>query len=148
MTIKHISKFVPALALVLFAGYTNAQCNLFGKLATFKLKPYVNTSQVYTATLLNNDKTQLNMTFYYGDEYRLIVKADDVLGKVQLNIKDANNNIVFTTKGYGLIQWDFNVENTQDLTLEVVTPPAPPAADGSIDKMDKSGCVAIVVGFK
>lgn len=120
-----------------------AQCNGFAKKSLSKLKPYLNTQQVFSTVLLNGDKTQLSSTFYYGDEYRLLISADDKLGKIQLNIKDAQGNVVFTTKAYGTIMWDFNVESTQDLTLEVITPEA---AAGQTT--DNSGCVAIVVGFK
>jgi hypothetical protein len=122
------------------AGYS--QCNGFAKKSISKLKPYLNTQQVFSTVLLNGDKTQLNQTFYYGDEYRLLISADEKLGKIQLNIKDASGNVVFTTKAYGTIMWDFNVESTQDLSLEVITPPAP------ANQEDKSGCVSIVVGFK
>ena len=39
--------------------------------------------------------------------------------------------------------WDFNLESTQDLTLEVVTPPS-----SDKEALDKSGCVSILLGFK
>lgn len=119
------------------------QCNGFAKKSLSKLKPYLNTQQVFGTVLLNGDKTQVSSTFYYGDEYRLLISADDKLGKIQLNVKDANGVVVYSTKAYGSIMWDFNVESTQDLTLEVVTPEA---AAGQAT--DNSGCVAIIVGFK
>ena len=119
------------------------QCNGFAKKSLSKLKPYLNTQQVFGTVLLNGDKTQVSSTFYFGDEYRLLISADDKLGKIQLNVKDANGVVVYSTKAYGSIMWDFNVESTQDLTLEVVTPEA---AAGQAT--DNSGCVAIIVGFK
>ncbi|MFL5765131.1 MAG: hypothetical protein ACJ77K_14405 [Bacteroidia bacterium] len=138
-----MKKILSILLLVLAANTAGfAQCNGFAKKSISKLKPYLNTQQVFSTVLLNGDKTQLNQTFYYGDEYRLLISADEKLGKIQLNIKDASGNVVFTTKAYGTIMWDFNVESTQDLTLEVVTPEA------KADQEDKGGCVAIVVGFK
>lgn len=129
--------------LLAFNAATFGQCNGFAKKSVPKLKPYLNTQQVFSTVLLNGDKTQLSSTFYYGDEYRLLISAQDQLGKIQLNIKDAAGNVIFTTKAYGTIMWDFNVESTQDLTLEVVTPPAP-----ANETVDKSGCVSIVIGFK
>ena len=120
-----------------------AQCNGFAKKSLSKLKPYLNTQQVFSTVLLNGDKTQLSSTFYYGDEYRLLITAQDQLGKIQLNIKDSNGNVVFTTKAYGTIMWDFNVESTQDLMLEVITPPAPVT-----QTEDRGGCVSIIIGFK
>lgn len=138
-------KNVLRIFLLLFVCHTTSygQCNGFAKKSISKLKPYLNTQQVFSTVLLNGDKTQLASTFYYGDEYRLLISAEEQLGKIQLNIKDSEGNVIFTTKGYGSIMWDFNVESTQDLTLEVITPPAP-----AKETVDKSGCVSIVVGFK
>ncbi|CAN5378287.1 hypothetical protein BH10BAC1_BH10BAC1_05740 [soil metagenome] len=138
MAIKHI--FRTALLVLAINATSYAQCNGFAKKSISKLKPYLNTQQVFSTVLLSGDKTQLSSTFYFGDEYRLLISADDKLGKIQLNVKDANGNVVYTTKAYGAIMWDFNVESTQDLTLEVITP----AAQGE----DKSGCVSVVIGFK
>ena len=142
MTTKNIFKII--LLVLAFNTAAIGQCNLFTKTKCLpKLKPYLNTQQLCNTVLLSGDKTQLTSTFYYGDEYRLIVCAQEQLGKIQLNIRDAQNNVIFTTKGYGMIMWDFNVESTQDLTLEVITPPA--AAN---ETLDKSGCVSIIMGFK
>lgn len=138
---KTLLKIIVLVLVCSSAGF--AQCNGFAKKSLSKLKPYLNTQQVFGTVLLNGDKTQVSSTFYFGDEYRLVISADDKLGKIQLNVKDAEGNVVYSTKAYGSIMWDFNVESTQDLTLEVVTPPA---AEGITE--DKSGCVAIIVGFK
>ena len=138
---KNIVKIL--FLLLAFNVSVFGQCNGFAKKSISKLKPYLNTQQVFSTVLLNGDKTQLSSTFYFGDEYRLLISAQDQLGKIQLNIKDADGNVIFTTKGYGTIMWDFNVESTQDLTLEVVTPPA-----AATETVDKSGCVSIIIGFK
>lgn len=138
---KSILRILVLVLVCNTAGF--AQCNGFAKKSISKLKPYLNTQQVFGTVLLNGDKTQVSSTFYFGDEYRLLISADEKLGKIQLNVRDVDGKVVYTTKAYGSIMWDFNVESTQDLTLEVVTPPA---AEGQSE--DKSGCVSIVVGFK
>ncbi|MGZ6539189.1 MAG: hypothetical protein ACXVEB_12500, partial [Bacteroidia bacterium] len=99
------------LLVLAFNTGSFGQCNGFAKKSISKLKPYLNTQQVFSTVLLNGDKTQLSSTFYYGDEYRLLISAQDQLGKIQLNIKDADGNVIFTTKAYGTIMWDFNVES-------------------------------------
>jgi len=143
MIIKSILKLL--IIVLIFNTSSNAQCNAFNKVKCVpKLKPYINTQQLANTVLLSGDKTQLTSTFYYGDEYRLLVCAQEALGKIKLNIKDANDRVIFTTSGYGVIMWDFNLEATQDLTLEVVSPPLE-KKDGSLDK---SGCVSILMGFK
>jgi hypothetical protein len=139
-----MKNFFSLLIIILAVNTASvAQCNGFAKKSISKLKPYLNTQQVFSTVLLNGDKTQLSSTFYYGDEYRLLISADDKLGKIQLNVKDADGKVLYTTRGYGSIMWDFNVESTQDLTLEVLTPAA-----SAGETFDKSGCVSIVVGFK
>lgn len=128
--------------VIAVAGYS--QCQTFARQKCYpKLKPYISNDQIHTSTMLNGDKIEVPMTFYYGDEYRLIICAEDVLGKIELNLKDLNDNIIYTTKSYGTIMWDFNVDVTQDLTIEITTPEAPKE-----ESLDKSGCVTVLVGFK
>jgi hypothetical protein len=74
-----------------------------------------------------------------------LICAQEALGKIKLNIKDANNRVIFSTSGLGTIMWDFNVEATQDLTLEVISAPVDDSQPGGIYG---SGCVSILMGFK
>lgn len=142
--IKIIYKLI--IAAVIISSPAFAQCNAFSKVKCApKMKPYINSQQLANTVLLTGDKTELSSTFYFGDEYRLIVCAQEALGKIKVNIKDANDKVVFTTSGYGTIMWDFNLEATQDLTIEVV---APQSDQKGADGMDKSGCVSIMMGFK
>lgn len=92
--------------------------------------------------MLNGDKTSLPFTFYYGLEYRIIICTQEALGKITFNLRDGSNKILFTTFGYNTIQWDFHVENTEDMTIEVLS------SEVKGDGLDKSGCATIIVGFK
>lgn len=141
---KIITLLKIAIVVLLINSAAYGQCKGFAKSKCLpKLKPYINTQQMVNTVLLSGDKTQVTSTFYYGDQYRIIICADETLGKVQLNIRDSENNIVFATKGYGTIMWDFDLESTQDLTLEVVTPQAPTG-----ETTERSGCVSVILGFK
>ncbi len=137
---KNILKLSILTLAIFTASESFAQCK---NKSLAKLKPYISNGQVTNTTLLAGDKTEVAMTFYYGDEYRIVISAAEALGKIQFNLKDAAGNTVFTTKGYGTIQWDFDVQSTQDLTVEIIAP----ASTGG-DGLDKSGCVAVSVGFK
>ena len=70
-------KSIVKLAILVLVLNTNsyAQCSAFAKLKCLpKLKPYINTQQLANTVLLNGDKTELSSTFYFGEEYRLLVE--------------------------------------------------------------------------
>ena len=142
MTVKNIFKAILFVSLAATAQLTFSQCQGYAKMKCLpKLKPYINSGQLYNTTLLNNDRTELTMTFYSGQNYRILVCAEKALGEINFRLRDADNNVIFSNKGYGNF-WDFNVQSTQELTIEAITPPGDPNAT-----LDKSGCVAIIVGF-
>ncbi len=142
--IKTVFKLL--ILVLVFNTHSNAQCGSFTKNKCLpKLKPFLNTQELANTVLLNGDKTQLTATFYYGDEYRLLICAQESLGKIKLNIKDTNDKIIFSTSAYGTIMWDFNLESTQDLTLEVISAPVDDTQPGGVYS---SGCVSIMMGFK
>ncbi len=140
---KKIKLVLFAFAIIAFSQAGLSQCAGFSKNKCLpKLKPYIPTEQTYSTTMLNGENINVRMTFYYGDDNRVLICADDALGKIQLNLRNSSNKIVFTTKSYGTIQWDFNVENTQDMTLEIIT------SDNTTEGLDKAGCVTVYVGFR
>ena len=143
MTNKNIIKLFLLILTLNLPLWSMAQCMGFAKNKCLpKLSPYNNSGQMYNTTLLSGDRTELSMTFYAGQNYRILVCAQKELGEVQFKLKDVNNNVIFSNKGYGNL-WDFNVQVTQELTIEATTP----ASDPDVI-LDNSGCVAILVGFK
>jgi hypothetical protein len=144
MTMKNTLKLIAITLFVsLYTNYAISQCQSFAKTKCLpQLKPYISSGQLYSTTLLANDHTELTMTFYSGQNYRIAVCAQKSLGEISFRLKDGDNNIIFSNKGYGNF-WDFTVQSTQELTIEVITPPGDPNAT-----LDNSGCVAILVGFK
>lgn len=142
--IKKIKQILLVVAVTVVSQTAFSQCGAFSKNKCLpKLKPYIPTEQMHTTTMLTGERISVRMTFYYGDDNRILICADEALGKIQLNLKNSSNKVVFTTKSYGTIQWDFNVENTQDMTLEIITSDAPAG-----ETFDKSGCVTVYVGFR
>ena len=143
MKIKNFLKLFLFVLIVNAPISAMAQCAGFAKNKCLpKLVPYVNSGQMYNTTLLAGDHTELSMTFYAGQNYRILVCAQQDLGEVQFKLKDGNNNVLFNNKGYGNF-WDFKVQTTQELIIEAITPPSAPDVS-----LDNSGCVAILVGFK
>ena len=137
--------FLTAVSLFLIPIAADAQCKTFVKKQCLpKLSPFIHNGQMNSTVLLSGDNAELAMTFYSGQNYRILVCAQEVLGKVQFKLKDANNNVVFNSKDQGdVTSWDFNVATTQQLIVEVIVPPSDATND-----IVPNGCVSIVVGFK
>lgn len=138
-------KFLLIGAIAFFlANDAAAQCKGFVKKEISKLSPYIHNGQVNSSVLLSGDKAELTLTFYAGQSYRLLVSTHEALGKTYFIMKDATGKQLFTNKDKeGVGYWDFNVESTQQLVVQLVCPDQE-TASGVIP----SGCVSILVGFK
>ena len=122
----------------------SAQCKGFVKKQIPKLAPFIHNGQINSSVLLSGDHAELTLTFYSGQTYRIMVSNQEILGDVYFEMKDAARNKLFSSKDQGKTDyWDFTVESTQQLTIEVVVPDAD-APSGLVP----SGCVSILVGFK
>lgn len=134
---------IGVLALIPTAG-TFAQCKGFVKKQIPKLAPFIHNSQINSSVLLSGDHAELTLTFYSGQTYRIMVGSQETLGDVFFTMKDASKNQLFNSKDQGVFDyWDFSVESTQQLTIEVLVPDSD-APSGLVP----SGCVSILVGFK
>jgi hypothetical protein len=134
---------VCAVALFSFAD-SNAQCKGFVKKQIPKLAPFIHNGQINSSVLLSGDHAELTLTFYSGQTYRIMVGAQETLGDVYFVMKDAAKGQLFSSKDQGKTDyWDFTVESTQQLTIEVMVPDVD-APSGLVP----SGCVSILVGFK
>ena len=134
------------IGIVAFFSFmdVNAQCKGFVKKQMPKLSPFIHNGQLNSSVLLSGDHAELTLTFYSGQNYRILVSNQETLGDVYFVMKDAANNLVFSSKEKGKADyWDFSVESTQPLTIEVVVPDTD-APSGLVP----SGCVSILVGFK
>ncbi len=134
---------IGALALLPTVG-TFAQCKGFVKKQIPKLAPFIHNGQVNSSVLLSGDQAELTLTFYSGQTYRILVSNQEVLGDVYFVMKDAEKKQLFSSKDLGKSDfWDFSVESTQQMTIEVIVPNT-----DSPTGLVPSGCVSILVGFK
>lgn len=143
---KTIQIVLIILLTLIFATSTQAQnCKKFAKKECLpELMPYLHDGQFNVTTLAPGESAQMYMTFYSGQEYRILVCAEEVLGeKVILKIKDANRNVIFdnTTNDY-LNWWTFSVKSSQQLIIEVTIPSLEVEGESEI-----VGCVSILLGF-
>ena len=142
-TTKAIVLSLGFFVLSVFAAHS--QCKPFIKKQCMpQLAPFTSDGQLNNATLRAGESAELELTFYSGQNYRLFICAQEALGLVHFKLMDLNRNILFNSeslkehKNY----WDFNIENTQQMIVEVS------AASAGKNDIIPSGCVAIIVGFK
>ncbi len=107
------------------------------------LAPYKFNESFNAAQLAPGEEAEVNLTFYSGQEYRVMVCTHPILGEVNWKLVDQNNKIVFESladrpKHY----FDLKAASTVQMKVVVWVP-----GTGTSD-MVHVGCVAILVGFK
>ena len=135
-------------AFLIFASMHSsgfAQCKGFTKKACIPgLAPFIHNGQMNSTILLAGEKAELQMIFYSGQDYRLMVCAQAILGDVSFRLLDKNKKVVFNSKEEDYVQfWDFNVVSTQQFSIEVDVPQS-----SSSTQLVENGCVSVLVGFK
>lgn len=141
---KFIQLFSIAALLLFSAGNADAQCKSYAKRnCRPQLTPYLHNGQVNNAVLVPGDKAELLLTFFSGQEYRLLVCAMPVLGEVTYKIMDSDRNAIFdSTKDKDKKYFDFKVASTQQLIVEINVPEGNKYSD-----IVPEGCVTVLVGF-
>jgi hypothetical protein len=142
----HIKRSSLAMLLMVITSFSvYSQCKPFIKKQCMPtLAPYTNDGQLNNTVLRAGEGAELEVTMYQGQNYRLLVCAQEVLGNVNFKLMDLNYNVLFDSskskdaKKY----WDFHVETTQQLIVQVAAP-----SQGK-SEIVPSGCVAVIVGFK
>ena len=122
-----------------------SQCKVIAKKQCMpKIAPYTHNGQINSTALVAGQTAELQMTFNSGMEYRILVCAQEVLGKARFKLIDVDKNTVFDSQEAKFPEyWDFKVGTTQQFTLEVNVPES-----NSPNAMVQSGCVSVLVGFK
>ena len=139
---------VPFLFLTLVLGASTAalaQCNGFTKKKCIPLlAPFIHNGQLNSASLMPGENAELLMSFYSGQEYRLLIAGQEVLGNIQFKVMDSDHKVLYDNKEHdNLKYWDFSVKATQQLIVEVIVP-----EQKVYNNLVQSGCVAVLVGFK
>ena len=130
--------------LLLLAPEASAQCKSFAKNKCIPgLAPYKFNETFNGAQLAPGEEAEVNLTFFSGQEYRVMVCVHEILGAVNWKLVDANNKMVFESLAdEPKPHFDLKAASTQQMRL-VVWVPSRAKTD-----MVHMGCVAILVGFK
>lgn len=100
--------------------------------------------QLNSAILTEGDVAELLLTLYGGQDYRILVCGQEILGNIEFNLYDTNRNLIFSNKDHDFTtHWDFTSNSTQQLIVQVVVP-----KQESNSEMLHNGCVSILKGFK
>lgn len=141
-----MKKFQLILSLVglLTFGSAYSQCRTFVKNNCKEaMGEYVPGENFNAAKMSPGDEAEVQMTFYQGEKYRLLVCAHPVLGKLEFQVLDTEGNVLFdNTKKDLTDHFDFSVAGTQQFTIKMKVPKIENAT------LAPQGCVAILVGRK
>jgi len=131
------------LILISFQGLP--QCDqLVSQECIPKLGTFTDIGKKNIAVLLPGDTAEIGVTFFRAHQYRVVVSAQQELGKVSFRLLDDKSGaVLFDSKTYNSPKfWDFNVQATQNVTIQLIVPKVPAT------QVAQTGCVALLVGFK
>lgn len=143
---KFLKVLLPLLLLIPLVS--NAQCRSFTKKKCLpQLEGYVQNDNFNSAVLIPGDEAELLLTFYGGKEYRLLVCGHPILGDLEFEVLDTDEEVIYTnvdaTDDKGKTMFDFKVASTQQLFVRIKVPEAENAST-----LIHEGCVSIMVGSK
>ena len=109
------------------------------------LEGYIQNDNFNSAVLIPGDEAELLLTFYAGKEYRLLVCGHPVLGDLEYEVLDTDEETIYSSAksdNAGNI-FDFKVATTQQLIVRIRVPEGE-----NPSTLVHEGCVSIMVGSK
>lgn len=132
--------------LILLPGMADAQCRAFTKNRVLPLMSgYVQNDNYNSAQLVPGDEAELLLTFYDNKEYRLVVGVHPILGEVDYEVLDTNNQLIYSSKdskSENKYIFDFKTSSTQQLIVRIRVPDQKSAVTAH------EGCVTVMTGYK
>jgi hypothetical protein len=142
-----ILKLTAVLILFFIASglNVNGQCKSFAKKTCLpELGSYTHDGNYHATVLTEGEEAELYKTFYSDMEYRLSICGDENLPPVEFIVLDVNKNILYSSKdANNASTWDFKLQSSQQLKIIIKV-----NSSGQQGGTPKSGCVAIMFGFK
>ena len=135
------------LATALMASVSSfAQCRAFVKNnCQTSMLPYKFNQTYNAAQLAPGEEAEVELTFFSGQEYRLLICAHPILGEVNWKLTDPTGQTLFeSTADKPVHNFDFKVATTQQLKVLIEVPDK---AKGGNELLNV-GCVGILVGYK
>jgi hypothetical protein len=133
--------FIIALvATVGIAFSASAQCDTIATICAQKVTAdFISDGQSYRALLNGDEVAEFRATFYGGSTYRIAGCSGFTDGNLIFSLFDEEHNRLFTSSDHkNTPYWDFKFTSTVDCIIE---------ARLNTNNV-KSGCAAMVIGFK
>ena len=137
--------FLASIFSLAIAGDVVAQCSKTGvkKKCVPQINPFIHNGQMNVTPLREGGKLETTLTFYSGQDYRILVCSEETLENVSFVVSDMSGKVIFDSKQHNDTDvWDFKVKTTTDLKVEVN------AGMNEGGNGSATGCVSILVGFK
>ena len=142
---KFLKIILPVLLMLPLVS--QAQCRSFTKKKCLpELEGYVQNDNFNSAVLIPGDEAELLLTFYAGKEYRLLVCGHPVLGDLEFEVLDTDDEVIYTNvdeENNADAKFDFKVATTQQLIVRIRVPEAE-----STSTLIHEGCVSVMIGSK
>jgi hypothetical protein len=142
---KIFKKILFSSILIATTNLGFAQCKSFSKNTCMpQMDPYVSNENYNSTSLIAGDDAELVITFYEGQEYRLLVCAHPILENVEFKVSDATSKQIYSsTENNNSNIFDFKMESTQQLTVRISVP-----LQENPNSLIHEGCVTIITGHK
>ncbi len=143
---KHFRNLIALVALISLPFAAQAQCRAFVKNnCQVAMLPYKFNETFNAAQLAPGEEAEVDLTFFSGQEYRLIICSHPILGEVNWNLSDATGQKLFESSAdKPQHNFDFKVSTTQQLKVHIDVPEKPKGGNDMLNV----GCVGILVGYK
>lgn len=137
--------FVLICLSTLLTTVSLAQCKSFTKNTCRPiLEEFIPNENFNSTMLVPGDEAELKLTFYGGQEYRLVVCGHPVLGELEFTVMDKKKNVLYERKEKDQNNFfDFKLESTQQFLVNVNVP-----VKENPNDLIHEGCVSVMVGYK
>ena len=144
-TVLKYSVLVLMMAEAFSVNTASAQCKNFTmKKCMPGLAPFLHNGQLNSTTLSPGESAEMQMTFYSGQEYRLLICGQEILGNIAFKVTDMDKKSLFDSREHeNASSWDFKMTSTQQIVIEVIVPNSKNTND-----ISQSACVSMLVGYK
>jgi hypothetical protein len=107
------------------------------------LGEYIPNENFNSAVLIPGDQAELMMTFYAGQDYRVMLCTEDILGDVVYTLVDSDGNKIFASDEQLDDHIDFTMQSTQQLKMTINVPQRE-----NMNQLTHEGCATVLVGYK